>query len=266
LFTSPPYGNQRDYTTGGISDWDKLMQGVFATLPMRDDGQVLVNLGLIHKDGEWQPYWQDWIAWMREKNWRRFGWYVWDQGPGLPGDWNGRFAPSFEFVFHFNKTPRKPNKIVPCKWAGHVMHEDEGGLREKDGTVGKWTHAEQPVQENKIPDNVIRITRHKARGVETEHPAVFPVRLPAFIMQAYSAEGEIVYEPFCGSGTTIIAGEQTGRAVRAMELAPAYVDVAVRRWREIFPNAPLALEGEGMSFEETAAARGINLTQESEAA
>jgi DNA modification methylase len=146
------------------------------------------------------------------------------------------------------------------------MHEDEGGLREKDGTVGKWTHAEQPVQENKIPDNVIRITRHNARGVETEHPAVFPVRLPAFIMQAYSAEGEIVYEPFCGSGTTIIAGEQTGRAVRAMELAPAYVDVAVRRWREILPNAPLALEGEGMSFEETAAARGINLTQESEAA
>ena len=226
----------------------------------------MVNLGQIHKDGEWQPYWQDWIAWMREKNWRRFGWYVWDQGPGLPGDWNGRFAPSFEFVFHFNKTPRKPNKIVPCKWAGHVMHEDEGGLREKDGTVGKWTHAEQPVQENKIPDNVIRITRHKARGVETEHPAVFPVRLPAFIMQAYSAEGEIVYEPFCGSGTTIIAGEQTGRAVRAMELAPAYVDVAVRRWREIFPNAPLALEGEGTSFEETAVARGIDLTQESEAA
>ncbi len=265
LFTSPPYGNQRDYTTGGISDWDKLMQGVFSVLPMRDDGQVLVNLGQIHKDGEWQPYWQDWIAWMREKNWRRFGWYVWDQGPGLPGDWNGRFAPSFEFVFHFNKTPRKPNKIIPCKWAGHVMHEDEGGLREKDGTVGKWTHAEQPVQENKIPDNVIRITRHKARGVETEHPAVFPVRLPAFIMQAYSAEGEIVYEPFCGSGTTIIAGEQTGRAVRAMELAPAYVDVAVRRWREIFPNAPLALEGKGTSFEETAAARSIDLTQESEA-
>src|SRR5690606_29612688 len=40
-FTSPPYGNQRDYTSGGISDWDGLMRGVFAHLPMADDGQVL---------------------------------------------------------------------------------------------------------------------------------------------------------------------------------------------------------------------------------
>jgi len=42
-FTSPPYGNQRDYTSGGITDWDALMRGVFAGLPMTDDGQVLVN-------------------------------------------------------------------------------------------------------------------------------------------------------------------------------------------------------------------------------
>ena len=59
LFTTPPYGNQRAYTTGGVSDWDALMQGVFATLDgtMQPDGQVLVNLGLIHREGEWQPYW-----------------------------------------------------------------------------------------------------------------------------------------------------------------------------------------------------------------
>ncbi|MEI8394913.1 MAG: ParB N-terminal domain-containing protein, partial [Rhodospirillaceae bacterium] len=47
LFTSPPYGNQRDYTTGGIGDWDRLMRGVFTNLPMAPEGQVLVNLGLI---------------------------------------------------------------------------------------------------------------------------------------------------------------------------------------------------------------------------
>ncbi len=55
-FTSPPYGNQRDYTSGGIADWDALMRGVFAPLPMADDGQVLVNLGLIHRDNEFIPY------------------------------------------------------------------------------------------------------------------------------------------------------------------------------------------------------------------
>jgi DNA modification methylase len=257
-FTSPPYGNQRDYTTGGVGDWDALMRGVFTDLPVTNDAQVLVNLGLIHRDNEWQPYWQAWLDWMREQGWRRFGLYVWDQGPGLPGDWNGRLAPAFEFVFHFNRKARKPNKIVPCKWAGHV-NDTHGGIRHKDGHVGEWTHAGQGVQETRIPDNVIRITRHKARGIETEHPAVFPVALPEFVMRAYSNADDIVYEPFAGSATTIVAGERTGRKVRAIELAPSYVDIALLRWRQLFPKAEALLDGSGQSFPAVAAERGIDL-------
>jgi DNA modification methylase len=256
VFTSPPYGNQRDCTTGGVADWNGLMRGAFAKLPVRDDAQVLVNLGLIHRDNEWQPYWQDWLDWMREQGWRRFGLYVWDQGPGLPGDWNGRLAPAFEFVFHFNRKARKPNKIVPCKWAGHI-NDAHGGMRDRDGRVGEWTHAGQGVQEMRIPDNVIRITRHKARGIETEHPAVFPVALPEFVMRAYSDDGDVVYEPFAGSGTTIVAGERVGRQVRAIELAPEYVDVALLRWRKLFPDQPAVLDGERQGFEAVARERGI---------
>ena len=117
LFTSPPYGNQRAYTTGGVSDWDALMQGVFQHLDaaLRPDGQALINLGLIHRENEWQPYWEGWLEWMRARGWRRFGLYTWDQGPGLPGDWNGRLAPAFELVFHFNRTARQANKMIPCK-------------------------------------------------------------------------------------------------------------------------------------------------------
>ena len=258
LFTSPPYGNQRDYTTGGVADWDALMRGVCGHLgaAVAADGQVLVNLGLIHRDGEWQPYWQGWIDWMRAQGWRRFGWYCWDQGPGLPGDWNGRLAPSFEFVFHFNRSARQANKIIPCRWAGHVNSE-KGGLRAKDGTVGDWNHAGQGVQEMRIPDNVLRITRHKARGIETEHPAVFPVKLPEFLMQAYAADGDIVLEPFAGAGTTIIAGQRVGRRVRAIELAPTYVDLAIARWRMLFPDIPATLDGDGRGYDAIAAARGV---------
>ncbi|MCW5750219.1 MAG: site-specific DNA-methyltransferase [Alphaproteobacteria bacterium] len=261
LFTSPPYGNQRNYTTGGIDDWDALMRGVFGYLAevMAEDGQVLVNLGLVHRDNEWQPYWEGWLAWMRSQGWRRFGLYVWDQGPGLPGDWNGRLAPAFELLFHFNKQARKPNKIVPCKWAGHI-NDSHGGMRGKDGTVGEWTHAGQGVQETRIPDNVLRITRHKARGIETEHPAVFPVALPEFVMSTYSAEGDVVFEPFAGSGTTIIAGERAGRRVRAIELAPEYVDVALLRWRQLFPGTEAVLDGDGRAFEAIAAERGVEIT------
>jgi len=256
LVTSPPYGNQRDYTTGGVGDWDALMQGVCRHLAdsMAEDGQLLVNLGLIHRDGEWQPYWQGWLDWMRAQGWRRFGLYAWDQGPGLPGDWNGRLSPAFEFVFHLNRVPRKPNKIVPCRWAGHV-NDSHGGMRSKDGTVGDWCHAGQPVQEMRIPDSVLRITRHKARGIETEHPAVFPVALPAFLMEAYADPGAVVFEPFAGSGTTILAGQRTGRRICAIELAPAYVDLAIARWRNLHPDLPVMLDGDGRSYEVVAAER-----------
>jgi len=70
-FTSPPYGNQRDYTNT-IIDWDVLMRGVFSQLPMAANGQVLVNLGLIHRDNEVILYWEGWLDWMRAQGWRRF--------------------------------------------------------------------------------------------------------------------------------------------------------------------------------------------------
>jgi DNA modification methylase len=255
LFTSPPYGNQRDYTTGGVSDWDALMQGVFQHLDgaVRRDAQVLVNLGLIHREGEWQPYWQGWLDWMRAQGWRRFGLYAWDQGPGLPGDWNGRLAPAFELVFHFNREARQANKIVPCKWAG--TPNKGSGLRAADGEVKAYTHIGLPVQEMRIPDSVLRITRHKGRGIETEHPAVFPVALPEFLMRAYTDEGDVVFEPFGGSGTTILAGQRSGRRVRAIELAPAYVDLAIARWRMLHPELPVTLAEDGRDYDAVAAAR-----------
>ncbi|MCC6717649.1 MAG: site-specific DNA-methyltransferase [Acetobacteraceae bacterium] len=255
LFTSPPYGSQRNYTTGGIADWDALMRGVFqhAADALAADGQILVNLGLTHRDNEWHPYWQGWIEWMRTIGWRRFGWYVWDQGPGLPGDWNGRLAPSFEFLFHFNRQARQANKTVPCKWAGDPLLMS--GLRRADGTMSGNSHEGRPIQEFRIPDNVVRITRHKERGIEVEHPAVFPVKLPAFAMEAFSQPGDLVFEPFAGSGTTILAGQRTGRQVRAIELAPAYVDLAIARWRQNHPDLLVTLDGDGWDYDAIAAER-----------
>jgi DNA modification methylase len=252
-FTSPPYGNQRDYTSGGIADWDGLMRGVFAHLPLADDAQVLVNLGLIHRDNEFQPYWNIWLDWMRTQGWRRFGWYVWDQGPGMPGDWAGRLAPSFEFIFHFNRQSRKPHKIVPCKFAGQDTHLRADGsstaMRGKDGEVGGWTHAGQPTQEHRIPDSVIRIMRHKGRiGRDIDHPAVFPVALPEFVMDAFTDEGDVVFEPFGGSGTTLLAAQRAGRVARAIEIAPEYVDVAIQRFLQNFPEATITLAGTGQTF------------------
>jgi DNA modification methylase len=260
--TSPPYAQQRDYANGGIGDWDALMRGVFgaASAALRVDAQLMVNLGLVHRDNEVQPYWDAWIAWMRDRGWRRFGWYVWDQGPGLPGDWAGRLAPSFEFVFHFNRHSRRANKTVPCKFAGRDTHLRADGsstaMRAPDGEVDTWSHAGQPTQAMRIPDSVIRVMRHKGvlgRGID--HPAVFPIALPTFVIETYTDAEALVYEPFGGSGTTLIACERTGRVCRAVEIAAEYVDVALERVRQQLPGLPITLEATGQSFDAVAAER-----------
>ncbi len=70
-----------------------------------------------------------------------------------------------------------------------------------------------------------------------------------------SAPGDAVYEPFCGSGSTIIAAETTGRACYAMEIDPRYVDVAIGRW-QAFTGQAAVLAGEDRVFNDVALARG----------
>jgi DNA modification methylase len=129
-------------------------------------------------------------------------------------------------------------------------------MRRKDGSFNTWTHGGEATQPFRIPDSVIRIERHHgAVGTDLSHPAPFPVKLVEHIMRAFADGGDVVFEPFCGSGTSVIAGERTGRRVRAIELAPEYVDVSLLRWRQSFPDKPLTLAGDGRTFDDVAAER-----------
>jgi len=76
-----------------------------------------------------------------------------------------------------------------------------------------------------------------------EHPAMFPVELPWRCIKMHSDRGGSVLEPFSGSGTTIVAAEQTERRCFAMELSPVYCDLAVRRWETFTGAKALRLEG-----------------------
>ena len=69
-----------------------------------------------------------------------------------------------------------------------------------------------------------------------------------------SSPGQAIYEPFSGSGTTIIAAEITGRSCHAIELMPQYVDVAVERW-QAFTGSMAKLEADSRSFAEVTAER-----------
>lgn len=91
----------------------------------------------------------------------------------------------------------------------------------------------------------------KPKKSETGHSTQKPVECMKRPIENNSSPGQAVYEPFSGSGTTIIAGEMTGRSVHAIELSPAYVDVAVKRWQE-FTGKAATLEGDGRTFGELA--------------
>jgi DNA modification methylase len=86
-------------------------------------------------------------------------------------------------------------------------------------------------------------------GKETskEHPTAKPVALWLPPIQNHTKTGEVMYEPFSGSGSQIITAEQTGRRCYAMELSPQYVDVAVRRWQQ-FTGKRATLEATGAAF------------------
>jgi hypothetical protein len=93
------------------------------------------------------------------------------------------------------------------------------------------------------PDAIV----HTESAEDFGHPCTKPIKFWSWLMERTSETGEVIYEPFSGSGTTIIAGEMTGRAIYAMELSPQYVDVAVKRW-QAFTGKRATLESSGVEF------------------
>ena len=81
----------------------------------------------------------------------------------------------------------------------------------------------------------------------TEHPTMKPVNMWIYAIKNHSNKDDILYEPFSGSGTTIIAAEQTKRRCFAMEISPHYVDVAVKRWQD-FTGEDAVLESDNKKF------------------
>ena len=94
----------------------------------------------------------------------------------------------------------------------------------------------------------------RAQDAETVHGTQKPVECMRRPMENNSSPGQAVYEPFSGSGTTLIAAETTGRVCYAVELSPAYVDVAVLRW-QAYTGQQAVLEGGAATFGDVAAER-----------
>jgi DNA modification methylase len=77
------------------------------------------------------------------------------------------------------------------------------------------------------------------------HPAMFPVQLPREFVRLFSEPGEVVYDPFSGAGTTLLACEESARVFRGVELSPRYVDLTLLRWERITGKRAVLLGAPG---------------------
>ena len=94
-----------------------------------------------------------------------------------------------------------------------------------------------------------------ASNADKAHSAPYPVALPATAIRCYtSGEGDHIYDPFLGSGTTLIAADQLDRICYGLEIAPKYCDVIIHRFQD-YAGKAASLDGDGRNFEEIAAGR-----------
>jgi DNA modification methylase len=123
-----------------------------------------------------------------------------------------------------------PHQVLIWKKSRSVLtHCDY--LWDYEPFVYGWVEGKRP--EHKPPSDG-RTTWEIASSIEDGaagiHPTQKPVETIRRCIEYHTLPKETIYEPFAGSGTAIIAAEQTGRVCHAIELSPAFVDVAVARW------------------------------------
>jgi DNA modification methylase len=117
---------------------------------------------------------------------------------------------------------RSKHELVFVFKKGRGVHINNFGLGEKGRyRTNVWDYA-----------GVNTLKRGRAEELAM-HPTVKPVAMVADAIRDCSRRNGIILDPFCGSGTTIVAAERTGRCAYAIELDPKYVDVAVRRWEAL---------------------------------
>jgi hypothetical protein len=118
--------------------------------------------------------------------------------------------------------------LLPASRGWIYWSKGQDGLTMSDGELA-WTNTEKPLR-------CVTVNRAALQG--SQHPTQKPVAVIVFAINYIEPQSGPIFEPFSGSGTTIIACEQLGRKCRAIEISPAYVAVALQRWADATGKTP----------------------------
>jgi DNA modification methylase len=234
LFTSPPYSDMREYTGDGDLSLENLVRFI-PTFYECCDYQV-INLGLQRKDNEVYEYWNEYIKAAKDCGYKLLSWNVWNrEGGGFSMQAiTAMFAIQHEWIFVFGKSRKDLNLTVPNQRAGR-QSDPSTTVRQRDGSTTR-EDTDFTIRPFRQLSTVQTIMQEQSRVYTKFHPAIFPVSLPEEYIKAMTNDGDVVAEPFSGSGTTLVACENLGRRCRAIEISPAYVAVALERMSQAFPG------------------------------
>lgn len=212
-FTSPPYALGKSVALSGnkamaakanaygdhednADEWDRLMRGWFAASDAAVSDAWVVNVQPLAGNK------RDLVRFMADNAGRLVDVATWDKGHAAPPMAAGVMASRFEWMIIFAANDGASRAVPLSSWRGTVQS----------------VYAAPPQRGNEFSE---------------VHAATMPLHVPAWVMQTLCDQSQSVYEPFCGTGTTLIAAEQLGRKCYGMEISPQYCDVIVKRWETL---------------------------------
>lgn len=233
--TSPPYADQRRNTYGGIPtkeyvDWF-LPISVELLRVLKPTGTFILNIKEKVQNGERSTYVLELILEMRKQGWLWTEEFIWHKKNCYPGKWPNRFRDAWERLLQFNKEKKfnmyQEAVMVPTgDWAKtrlkKLSETDKTRDNSKVGSgfgknISNWQDREMA-----YPTNVLYLA---TECNNKNHSAAFPASLPEWFIKLFTKEGDMVLDPFMGSGTTNIVAQRMGRNSIGIEIQEQYYDL-----------------------------------------
>jgi len=237
VLTSPPYGDMRDYVKvkpEEYVDWFlPTAREIFRCL--KENGVFVINIrnNVVNKRRTHYTY--KLVSDLVEKvGFDLIDDQVWDKGKGLPNTKGARPMDTHEWVYVFGKGTEvtwNPDTIR-TPYDARSLQRFEAPIKKRWGTnrqdVG-WKEV-HPNPLGCYPKSIVKIG---SESTNVGHPAPYPIALAEHYVKAYSNSGDVVYDPFGGSGTTAIAAQKHGRKWVCSEIHREYIVLAKKRLQDV---------------------------------
>ena len=233
IVTSPPYADQRAATYGGIKpddyvEWFLPRAEQFLRV-LKPRGSFILNIKEKAVHGERHTYVLELILALRKQGWLWTEEYIWHKKNCYPGKWPNRFRDAWERCLHFTKQRQfKMNqdavKVPMGEWAQTRLKSlGKNDVVRYDSQVGNAfakNIANWQGRDMAYPTNVLHLATECSNK---KHSAAFPLALPQWFIKLFTDRGDVVLDPFAGSGTSLQAAVELGRKAIGIDIAAEYV-------------------------------------------